>query len=122
MLDVPVTCHYSAHCTHPTFCFSLSSCVFSCLNSISHQSVHAAEGLHSHIKITTECPLLSTVWVPFIQTKPDVISFCPLKVVNQRPVEHASHIIAFLDGFLNLQSAQETPKFIYCAHIRICTP
>lgn len=84
--------------------------------------MHAAEGLDSHIKVTTEHPLLSTVWIPFVQTKPDVISFRPLKVVNQRPVEHASHINAFLDGSLNLQSAQGTPKLIYHAHILTCTP
>ena len=101
---------------------SLSSCGFSCLDSTSHQSVHVAESLHSHIKVTTELPLLSIVWVPLIQPKSYVISFCPLKVINQRPVEHASHINAFLDGFLNLQSAQEIPKFNYHAQIHVCTP
>lgn len=74
----------------------------SALFCICHELMQSIEGFHGFVEITTECPFLSAIWVPLVQPKSDVIALCPLKIVDQGPVEHAPHIDAVLDCSCNL--------------------
>ena len=71
--------------------------LWSALLCICHKLMQSIEGFNGSVEITTERPFLSAIWVPLIQAKSDVIALCPLKVVNQGPVEHAPYIDAIPD-------------------------
>lgn len=79
----------------------------SALFGVCHELMHSAKVFNRFLEITPECPFLTAIWVPLIQSKPDVIALCPFKIVNKGPVEHAPHINAVPDCSCDLHNTTD---------------
>ena len=71
---------------------------------ICHELMHTPKRFNGLGKVSSKRPFLTAVRVPLVQAKPDVVPLGPLKVVNQGPIEHASHIKTILDSSCNLRA------------------